>query len=1037
MKRFSGCAFVAFSMIILLVWPGAALRPAQAAPLPASFTAQATSSVATVSANLTALTLAGVGVAQSQGVLDSTGSPRSTSLSRNVSAAVAGIGLAVESGSQTAPPDDATPSTGALLGASVPGLLTVGALTRSNSARWAGDAMCLPRGTALTDTTTQTAGLAVGDLLSLGASSSSTSTSLAPGTGPYNRAVRSSAQGSITGLSLLDGAVSVTVSESPVLAAQATGVPGTASVTPNDPIVTVTGPGGTTVLQLGATTTVTVPVSLVGSATVTLNPPVLTPASDGLSATGTWDFLDVSVGLLGGLVSTDVTVLPLSVSATAPSGGIDCPPPAPVIDVPAEGATTGPLPTISGTSEPGAAVTLTLDGAALAPVIADGGGDWSFTVPPGSELAAGPHDVTAAQTVNGAESPSTPVRAFSVDTTAPDAPVVTDPADGSSTNDVTPTYAGTAEPGSTVEVFVDGSSIGTTTVDGAGDWSLDQPADLAEGEHEVYATATDAAGNVSPDSATNAFTIDVSAPAAPVITAPADGSSTTDATPTYVGTAEPNTAVEVFVDGSSIGTTTADGAGDWTLDQPTDLADGDHEVSATATDAAGNVSPESATTTFAVDATAPAAPVITIPADGTTTADATPTYVGTAEPNTTVEVFVDTAVIGTTTADGAGDWSLDQPTDLGDEPHTVVATATDAAGNTSDPDSSTFVVDTTSTTPVVDQPADGSSTNDTTPQIGGTADPGDTVTVTVDSTVLGTTTAGPDGSWTFTPTTPLAPGEHTVTASAEDVLGNASEVSEPVTFTIDVTAPDAPVITSPTDGSLTSDPTPPVRGTGEPGATVTVFVDGTSVGETLVDPDGVWELTPTTPLTDGDHVITATQTDPAGTTSPASDPVGITVDTTAPEAPVVISPADGGTTTDPTPEVTGTGDPECDVTVTVDGTAVGAVVVDADGTWSVPVGTPLGVGDHVVRATQTDPAGNTSEPGESRFTVEAAGAGSAGGYGNDGNAGAPTFTGGSLAQTGVSVLGLLLLASTLLGVGSVALVVTRRQDRRSRPGMAR
>ena len=54
---------------------------------------------------------------------------------------------------------------------------------------------------------------------------------------------------------------------------------------------------------------------------------------------------------------------------------------------------------------------------------------------------------------------------------------------------------------------------------------LHQQQALADGTHAITATATDAAGNVSGVSNTVNLTIDTVAPAAPVITSPADGTS--------------------------------------------------------------------------------------------------------------------------------------------------------------------------------------------------------------------------------------------------------------------------------------------------------------------------------------------------------------------------------------------------------------------------------------------------------------------------------------------------------------------------------
>ena len=188
-------------------------------------------------------------------------------------------------------------------------------------------------------------------------------------------------------------------------------------------------------------------------------------------------------------------------------------------------------------------------------------------------------------------------------------PTVTAPANGSSTNDPTPTYQGTAPAGSTVTVYVDGASMGPTTATTGGTFSLTPSTGLSQGSHTVYATAQSTGSTVSADSNPNTFRVDTTPPNAPVVVAPANGATTTNNRPTYAGTAEANSIVTVFVGGSSIGTTTADGAGNWTLPQPTALADGARTVRATATDAAGNVSASSTTNTFTVDTNQ--APVIT------------------------------------------------------------------------------------------------------------------------------------------------------------------------------------------------------------------------------------------------------------------------------------------------------------------------------------------------------------------------------------------------------------------------------------------
>jgi hypothetical protein len=78
------------------------------------------------------------------------------------------------------------------------------------------------------------------------------------------------------------------------------------------------------------------------------------------------------------------------------------------------------------------------------------------------------------------------------------------------TNDSTPTFVGTAPPDSTVELFANGSSLGTTPADGTGAWSLTTT--LAQGVHTITATATDVAGNVSDPSLPLSVTIDTTGP---------------------------------------------------------------------------------------------------------------------------------------------------------------------------------------------------------------------------------------------------------------------------------------------------------------------------------------------------------------------------------------------------------------------------------------------------------------------------------------------------------------------------------------------
>ncbi|MGU4703732.1 hypothetical protein K6L09_44540, partial [Burkholderia cepacia] len=112
----------------------------------------------------------------------------------------------------------------------------------------------------------------------------------------------------------------------------------------------------------------------------------------------------------------------------------------------------------------------------------------------------------------------------------------------------------------------------------------------------------------------------------------------------------------------------------------------------------------------------------------------------------------------------------------------------------------------------------GATTDDTTPTLAGTAEAGSTVSVYDGTTLLGTTTADPSGNWTFTPTTGLGEGAHSLTVTATDTAGNVSPPSTAFDLTIDTTAPGLPTVNA-TDGTSLS-------GTAEAGATINIDTNG-------------------------------------------------------------------------------------------------------------------------------------------------------------------------------------------------------------------
>ena len=211
---------------------------------------------------------------------------------------------------------------------------------------------------------------------------------------------------------------------------------------------------------------------------------------------------------------------------------------------------------------------------------------------------------------------------------------------------------------------------------------------------------------------------DTVAPASPTIAAITPDTGTTGDKVTNAkqltlsGTAEAGSTIKVFEGTTVIGTVKASSSGTWSL-TTAQLPDGNHAFTATATDAAGNVSSKSTSRNMVVDTLAPAAPKITAstPDSGTvaykamsaTQTNATQlTLSGTAEAGSTVKVVEGTTVIGTAKANAAGAWSL-TTAQLAGGAHAFAAMATDAAGNVS---GKSATLNVTVSGPVTSPPAD-------------------------------------------------------------------------------------------------------------------------------------------------------------------------------------------------------------------------------------------------------------------------------------------------------------------------------------------
>jgi hypothetical protein len=242
------------------------------------------------------------------------------------------------------------------------------------------------------------------------------------------------------------------------------------------------------------------------------------------------------------------------------------------------------------------------------------------------------------------------------------------------TSDTTPTFEGTAEVGSTVELLVDGKSLGTTNADDNDAWSFIPSNTLADGTYSITAKATDTAGNASEVGEALSVTVDTATPDTNITSGPEDTIASASAEFAF-SSAEQGLSFKCKLEG-----------GDYDSCQPpktyTGLGDGQHTFSVRAIDAAGNADASPAERSFTVDATKPNAPTVTSPQNNSYDTDGNFAVSGTAEAGSTVELFEQTTSWGKSSVGKDGTWSIDLA-GVADGEHTYAVRATDAAGNTS------------------------------------------------------------------------------------------------------------------------------------------------------------------------------------------------------------------------------------------------------------------------------------------------------------------------------------------------------------------
>jgi len=172
----------------------------------------------------------------------------------------------------------------------------------------------------------------------------------------------------------------------------------------------------------------------------------------------------------------------------------------------APGSTTTELhPKATGTGQPGDTVTLFDGQQAIGSAVVDAAGKWSVT--PAKNLVDGTHDLYAiASNAAGSYSAPSNHEAFTIDTSTPVAPVITEVMDNfgpvqgpvprnGTTDDVRPVISGTGKAGYIINLYDNGTLMATTQVDANGTWSIQPAQPLPSSVHDLIAIQTDTAGN--------------------------------------------------------------------------------------------------------------------------------------------------------------------------------------------------------------------------------------------------------------------------------------------------------------------------------------------------------------------------------------------------------------------------------------------------------------------------------------------------------------------------------------------------------------